>query len=171
MRIKTPARFNFCGPVASIAIFAANPALALDVPFTAQIDNPDACEIVVLEGGTMVANAADTQLSSYASGAPARALVTSYWFGYDLRAYHSQVWNVSPIANNQDTSFQPFISGTSTRIFGGANLGSFSDVPDGQAVQMPFLSETEVSVNLIAQHNSGSFPGGVYATNVTLICD
>ncbi|MEO1749719.1 MAG: hypothetical protein AAFR27_14090, partial [Pseudomonadota bacterium] len=150
----------------------ASPANAFDVPFTAEVNNPDSCIIEVIRPGTLAPNATDTVLSSYnAGGTAARARVISYWFNYQIQALHTQVWQTSPIANNQDTTFSPFYSGSARRLFGGASLGSFPDVPGSIAVTLPFLSVTNLEINLVAQHDTGTFPGGDYTTNVTLLCD
>ncbi|MEL6203014.1 MAG: hypothetical protein AAFR39_11720 [Pseudomonadota bacterium] len=151
---------------------ATNSAYALDVPFTAEVDNPDFCLIEVVQPGALTPNATDTVLSSYnAGGTAALARVTSYWFNYQIQALHSQVWQTSPIANNQDTTFSTFYSGSARRIFGGGSLGSFPEVPGSTVVTLPFLSVTDLEINLVAQHDSGTFPGGDYTTNVTLLCN
>ncbi|MEO1702263.1 MAG: hypothetical protein AAFR71_09455 [Pseudomonadota bacterium] len=151
---------------------AATQSHAIDIPFSGEVDNPDFCLIEVIQPGTLIPNATDTELSSYnAGGSPAQARVTSYWFNYQIRALHSQVWTSSPIPNNLETTFSTFYSGSARRIFGGGSLGSFPEIPGTTAVTLPFLSIADVEINLVAQHNGGTFPGGDYATNVTLLCD
>ena len=148
------------------------PSSALDVPFSGEVDNPDFCLIEVIQPGTLTPNATDTQLSSYNDGgSAAQARVTSYWFNYQIRALHSQVWTTSPIPSNLETTFSTFYSGAARRIFGGGSLGSFPEISGSTAVTLPFLSITDVEINLVADHNSGTFPGGDYTTNVTFLCD
>ncbi|MEO0544708.1 MAG: hypothetical protein AAFY99_12915 [Pseudomonadota bacterium] len=147
-------------------------AMAIDVPFTGEVDNPDFCLIEVISPGTLAPNPTDTQLSSYnAGGTAAQARVTSFWFNYQIRALHSQAWTSSPIPNNLETTFLTFYSGEARRYFGGGSLGSFTEISGDTPVTLPFLSVTDVAINLVAQHNSGTFPGGDYSTNVTFLCD
>ncbi|MEM1378610.1 MAG: hypothetical protein AAGG69_14600, partial [Pseudomonadota bacterium] len=118
-------------------------AVATDVPFTATIDEPNFCLIRVFSGGVLAPNAQATQLSSYnAGGQSATADVRSFGF-YELTATHQQVWSTSPIANNQDTTFLPFFSGTS--VFRGVN---FSNRDGNLPVPLPFISWTNVEIDL-----------------------
>ncbi|MEL6920549.1 MAG: hypothetical protein AAFO77_05920 [Pseudomonadota bacterium] len=152
-------------PLAAFALSA--PAFALDVPFTGVIDNPDFCLIQVVRPGTLGQNSSGSQLSSYNPGGESgQAIVRSFGFGYQLQALHSNVWNTSPIADNQQTTFTPFFSGTP-----GFRGLSFPDRPGTQAVTLPFFSRTDIDVNLIATHNGGGFPSGNYTTDVILLCD
>ena len=153
--------------LAALAL-SADPSRAAqgDVPFQGSVTEPNACTIIVDQGGTMIPTADATQMSSsFAGGVPGIARIISfanYWISVDAPAS----FDTAPPDGFTGVTFAATYSGQS--IFRGR---TFTERPGSSLVRLRGgFSITQVTVNLTAT-KPDTFPAGNYLAQATVRCE
>lgn len=139
---------------------------AQDIPFQGTVETPNFCTIFIRNNGTLAQNPDGSVLSSKLPGGQSAVADVRSFGNYQVTAQHSQFWNTSPIPSHAETTFEPTFSGVS--LFNGVN---FSEQAGNVPVFLRFFSFTRMTIDLVATHNTASFPVGDYTSQVSLICE
>lgn len=146
------------------ACLAAN---AADVNFSANVSN--SCTLIVLQHGTMRANATNKVISSrFAGETPGLVRVTNYSFARVSAHMSDIVWNAPP-TDTSYTDARAYISGTAVGP-GGTNRAQVSgnagfNLSHGGGT-------TDVTVHLEGRKNgNNTFEAATYSGTVTVLCE
>ena len=86
-----------------------------------------------------------------------------------MSAIAPTLWNTSPIPGHGDTSFQALFSGNS--VSGNGRTFAERDGADDINTRGSGPRVTDLTIHLIADSTSGAFLPGIYAANVTVLCE
>lgn len=135
-----------------LSAFAATPAFAADVDFTANVNSQ--CTIDNVVAGSLTASVDVTTLASGSAGAGTFDISTNASI-FTLAVSNPSGWTTEP-------------GTTATTFAASAILGAATATP-GNDIAVP-NGDTSGSVELTATADSGTFPNGSYAATVVITC-
>ena len=148
---------------------ASQPAVAktAGVNFGINIAVNNSCTVLLIQNGTMAANAAFNQLSSRIAGGTSGIADVVSQRAYDVTVGAYNYFPTSPSTGSDNTTFTPTFAGTS--ISRGL---TFAERPGNQAVRLRGgNSTTRITVNLVVDKLTGTFPAGNYSATTIVRCE
>ncbi len=151
-------------PDVRIAVTLVTLACALSVGVaSAFAQSKQSCTIIINERGTMRPNPGASVLSSSTPGAkPGEAVVIATNSSYSVSVDAPLGFSIQPSGGSNNTRFEASMS-----AHGATN---FFSVPSGVEQRIK-RGQTDVTVNIKATRQGGSFPAGQYAATVVLRCE
>lgn len=150
------------------AALASVPVLAADVNFSANVSN--SCTLMVLQHGTMRANASNRIISSrFAGETPGLVRVINSGFArVTAPGYENIAWNAPP----SDTTWTQKIAYVSGTAVGPGGTNAPQRTGDSGFNLSHSGGITDVTVHLEARKNGGNrFEAATYSGTVTVLCE
>ncbi len=142
-------------------------AWAAGVVFASNVSG--GCALNVLNDGALGVSGDKFQLSSKLTGGNAGTVRVTSHANYFMSAIAPTLWSTSPIDGNGNTSFQALFSGNN--VSGGGRTFAERDGADDINTRGGGPRVTDLTIHLVADSLSGSFPPGNYTANVTVLCE